>query len=33
MALFPLHIWLPDAYTYASSTSTAIVPPPVMTKA
>jgi multicomponent Na+:H+ antiporter subunit D len=31
MALFPLHIWLPDAYTYASSTSTAIIAP-VMTK-
>jgi len=21
MALFPLHVWLPDAYTHASSTS------------
>lgn len=31
MALFPLHIWLPDAYTHASSTSTAIIAP-VMTK-
>lgn len=31
MALFPLHIWLPDAYTYASSTSTAIIAP-LMTK-
>lgn len=25
MALFPMHSWLPDAYTYASSTSTALV--------
>jgi multicomponent Na+:H+ antiporter subunit D len=25
MALFPMHGWLPDAYTYASSTSTALV--------
>lgn len=25
MALFPLHGWLPDAYTYASSTATALV--------
>jgi multicomponent Na+:H+ antiporter subunit D len=31
MALFPLHGWLPDAYTHASSTTTAIVAP-VMTK-
>jgi len=31
MALFPMHLWLPDAYTYASSTTTAIVAP-VMTK-
>ncbi len=31
MALFPMHLWLPDAYTYASSTSTAIIAP-VMTK-
>lgn len=31
MALFPLHVWLPDAYTHASSTSTAIIAP-VMTK-
>ena len=27
MALFPLHGWLPDAYTYASSTSSAIIAP------
>ncbi len=27
MALFPLHGWLPDAYTYASSTSTALIAP------
>lgn len=25
MALFPMHGWLPDAYTYASSTATALV--------
>jgi multicomponent Na+:H+ antiporter subunit D len=25
MALFPMHGWLPDAYSYASSTSTALV--------
>jgi multicomponent Na+:H+ antiporter subunit D len=31
MALFPMHMWLPDAYTYASSTATAIIAP-VMTK-
>jgi len=31
MALFPLHGWLADAYTHASSTSTAIVAP-IMTK-
>ncbi len=31
MALFPMHLWLPDAYTYASSTSTAIIAP-IMTK-
>lgn len=31
MALFPLHGWLPDAYTYSSSTATAIVAP-LMTK-
>jgi multicomponent Na+:H+ antiporter subunit D len=31
MALFPLHFWLPDAYTTASSTATALVAP-VMTK-
>lgn len=31
MALFPMHLWLPDAYTYASSTATAIIAP-VMTK-
>lgn len=27
MALFPLHAWLPDAYTYAPSTSSAIIAP------
>ncbi len=27
MALFPLHGWLPDAYTYAPSTSSAIIAP------
>lgn len=27
MALFPLHGWLPDAYTYAASTSSAIIAP------
>lgn len=27
MALFPLHHWLPDAYTYAPSTSSAIIAP------
>lgn len=26
-ALFPLHGWLPDAYTYASSTSSALIAP------
>lgn len=31
MALFPLHGWLPDAYTYSSSTTTAIIAP-IMTK-
>jgi len=31
MALFPMHLWLPDAYTYASSTATAVIAP-VMTK-
>jgi len=31
MALFPMHLWLPDAYTYASSTATALIAP-VMTK-
>jgi multicomponent Na+:H+ antiporter subunit D len=31
MALFPLHLWLPDAYTHASSTATALVAP-VVTK-
>jgi multicomponent Na+:H+ antiporter subunit D len=31
MALFPMHLWLPDAYSYASSTSTAIIAP-LMTK-
>ncbi len=25
MALFPLHMWLPDAYTFASSTASALV--------
>ncbi len=27
MALFPMHNWLPDAYTYAPSTSSAIIAP------
>lgn len=27
MALFPLHGWLPDAYTYAPSTSSALIAP------
>ncbi len=27
MALFPMHGWLPDAYTYASSTATALIAP------
>jgi multicomponent Na+:H+ antiporter subunit D len=31
MALFPLHLWLPDAYTYAPSAVTALVAP-IMTK-
>jgi multicomponent Na+:H+ antiporter subunit D len=31
MALFPLHAWLPDAYTYAPSTTSALVAP-LMTK-
>ncbi len=31
MALFPLHVWLPDAYTYAPSTVTALLAP-LMTK-
>lgn len=31
MALFPMHSWLPDAYTYASSTATALIAP-LMTK-
>lgn len=31
MALFPLHLWLPDAYTYAPSTVSALIAP-VMTK-
>ncbi len=31
MALFPMHLWLPDAYHYASSTATAVIAP-VMTK-
>ena len=32
MALFPLHLWLPDAYTYAPSAVSALIAP-VMTKA
>lgn len=31
MAMFPLYGWLPDAYTYACSTTTAVIAP-VMTK-
>ncbi len=31
MALFPLHLWLPDAYTYAPSAVTALIAP-LMTK-
>lgn len=31
MALFPLHVWLPDAYTYAPSSVSALVAP-LMTK-
>jgi len=31
MALFPLHVWLPDAYTYAPSAVSALVAP-LMTK-
>jgi multicomponent Na+:H+ antiporter subunit D len=31
MALFPLHMWLPDAYTYAPSAVTALIAP-IMTK-
>ncbi|MFH1759908.1 MAG: monovalent cation/H+ antiporter subunit D family protein [bacterium] len=31
MALFPLHVWLPDAYTYAPSTVSALIAP-LMTK-
>lgn len=31
MALFPLHLWLPDAYTYASSAVTGLIAP-IMTK-
>ncbi len=31
MALFPLHVWLPDAYTYAPSAVTALIAP-LMTK-
>ncbi len=31
MALFPLHLWLPDAYTYAPSVVAALVAP-IMTK-
>ena len=27
MALFPMHSWLPDAYSYASSTATALIAP------
>jgi multicomponent Na+:H+ antiporter subunit D len=27
MALFPMHAWLPDAYTHASSTATALIAP------
>jgi multicomponent Na+:H+ antiporter subunit D len=32
MALFPLHLWLPDAYTHAPSSVSALIAP-VMTKA
>ncbi len=31
MALFPLHLWLPDAYTYAPSAVTGLIAP-IMTK-
>ena len=31
MAIFPMHRWLPDAYTHASSTATALIAP-IMTK-
>lgn len=31
MALFPLHLWLPDVYTYAASPATALIAP-IMTK-
>ena len=31
MAIFPMHQWLPDAYTHASSTATALIAP-IMTK-
>lgn len=31
MALFPLHLWLPDAYTYAPSSVSALIAP-IMTK-
>ena len=31
MALFPLHLWLPDAYTYAPSAALALIAP-IMTK-
>lgn len=31
VAIFPLHSWLPDAYAYASSGATALIPP-LMTK-
>ena len=31
MALFPLHLWLPDAYTYSPSAVAGLIPP-IMTK-
>jgi len=31
MALFPMHMWLPDAYTYAASSVTGLIAP-IMTK-
>ncbi|HEY7554882.1 MAG TPA: monovalent cation/H+ antiporter subunit D family protein [Candidatus Binatia bacterium] len=31
MALFPLHLWLPDAYTYAPAAVAGLIPP-IMTK-